>query len=610
MALVSILLLQGLLISYTFPLSETFTQKPLFHNDAAFHWYQMKVMVNLAEQGHLTGYDPFFNAGYIGGIHSNGSAKGAAVIAILFHRWISEIVVYKVMSILAALLAPLCVPVALSWLGFSRFHILVGAVLGFLLWWASWFRWMHTTGMVAFVFASYIAVLYVAAVFRYLHHSSTFASLIMLGLAGAAALLYHPLFSPPVIGGTAAYAILNWRTSHLRLLQLLIVVPILSVLPNLSWMYSMYDHGNLHALATRGYMRLVDITLVGRELLGLYGKSNAQGSVLYAPLLLASIWACLRAQEQRHRQIAYALTVTGVMLVLFAAVGAAVPTFNSVDPNRFTPTGYLLLVIPATVGLVQIVKKDVAVTDKPLVRIFARAATVLFIFVGLYAINEVRREVSYADIGHYGVRPPEVKGLGPYSEWVLKWLSRHTTKEGRVLFEDSLGRVYDGAHLLGYYAYQADREFIGGPFPFHHFAGFWDRWLFNRPISGIEFTDMRQYFDLYNIGWIIVHTDTSKRYFDSMPGVVALDGFREVKTYRVDRPLSFFIKGEGQIVERTHNRLVVTNLAGDEVILRYHFYPGLKSAPAADLTASYFLDDPVPFVKITNPPKQLLLEYR
>src|SRR5262245_34755962 len=70
--LVSVLFVQALLVSYTFPLTELFTQKPLFHNDAAFHWYQMKMMVNLAQQGHLTGYDPFFNAGYIGGINFNG----------------------------------------------------------------------------------------------------------------------------------------------------------------------------------------------------------------------------------------------------------------------------------------------------------------------------------------------------------------------------------------------------------------------------------------------------------------------------------------------------------------------------------------------------------
>src|ERR1041385_5839518 len=62
--LAALLILQALLISITFPVSELWTQTPLFHNDGAFHWYEIKVGVNLAKQGKLNGYDPFFNAGY------------------------------------------------------------------------------------------------------------------------------------------------------------------------------------------------------------------------------------------------------------------------------------------------------------------------------------------------------------------------------------------------------------------------------------------------------------------------------------------------------------------------------------------------------------------
>src|SRR5688500_10376633 len=96
--LATILLVQALLVSNTFPLSELFTEKPRFHNDAAFNWYQMKMMVNLAASANLTGYDPFFNAGYIGGIHTNPSAKGPAAAAVLLHGWMDEIVVYKLLS--------------------------------------------------------------------------------------------------------------------------------------------------------------------------------------------------------------------------------------------------------------------------------------------------------------------------------------------------------------------------------------------------------------------------------------------------------------------------------------------------------------------------------
>src|SRR5262245_39734633 len=130
-----ILLLQALLPSITFPLSELWTQKPLFRNDAAFHWYESKLAVDFAKTGDLIGFDPFFNAGYIGGIHSNSSGKFAAAMSVLLHPWLNEIVVYKLVSIAAALAGPLCVPIALAWLGLSRAHVITGSVLGFLMWW-------------------------------------------------------------------------------------------------------------------------------------------------------------------------------------------------------------------------------------------------------------------------------------------------------------------------------------------------------------------------------------------------------------------------------------------------------------------------------------------
>src|SRR5439155_22711933 len=116
--------------------------------------------------------------------------------------------------------------------------------------------------------------------------------------------------------------------------------------------------------------------------------------------------------------------------------------------------------------------------------------------------------------------------------------------------------------------------------------------------------------ELYNVGWIVAHSNVSRQYFDSMPGIVPLDVFREVKTYKVDRSLSFFVSGVGRIVGRSHNRLVLTDLIGDEVVLRYHYYLGLKSEPCATLVPTYFLDDPNPFIKIVNPPNQVLLYFK
>ena len=81
------------------------------------------------------------------------------------------------------------------------------------------------------------------------------------------------------------------------------------------------------------------------------------------------------------------------------------------------------------------------------------------------SIREVVREVSYDPVGRYGSVPPEVRPLGPKSVWLLDWMARKTTAEGRVLFETSKGRIHDGAHIAGYLAVRAGRELIGGPYP-------------------------------------------------------------------------------------------------------------------------------------------------
>src|SRR5215813_4109843 len=125
--IIALLVLQGGLVSFTFPIRELFTEKPLFLNDAAFHWYQMKVAVDLAKDGSLSGYDPLFNAGYVGGISSNPSAKLASAGAVLLHRWLDEISVYKLFSVIYAVLAPLFVPLGLYCLGFGGIHLVLGA---------------------------------------------------------------------------------------------------------------------------------------------------------------------------------------------------------------------------------------------------------------------------------------------------------------------------------------------------------------------------------------------------------------------------------------------------------------------------------------------------
>ena len=210
-------------------------------------------------------------------------------------------------------------------------------------------------------------------------------------------------------------------------------------------------------------------------------------------------------------------------------------------------------------------------------------------------------------MGATAYRLPEVRPLGEDSIWLMAWLRDRTSADYRILFENAVGRAHDGAHMAGYYAYETQREFIGGPYPFMHFASFWDGLAFGKRLADIPFERMRDYFALYNIGAIVVHSDSAKRYFDVMPGV-RLDAEHGVlRAYVVDTPHSYFLSGGGRVLERGHNHLLLTDVVGPRVVLKYHYVPGMTSDPPARIDGVYLQDDPKPFVRIENPPQTLRL---
>lgn len=600
---------QCILVSYTFPLSGLWSDDPLFFSDGVRHWYRMQVGVTLAEAGKVLGYDPFLAAGSIGGIQDNPAAKIPTFLAIVLNPWFSAMTIWKVYSFGAAFVGPLSIPLAFRWLRLDGRVILLGSLLGLILWWASMFRWFHTQGLVSFVLVAYLAVPYFVRIIVYLNGRGGWKTLISLGAFGGVAIFCHPLFALPIMIGTIIYLVINWSTSTLsRKLWLLLIVPALSLLPNLWWFYLTFFYPISNSVDIQvPYQRFVDINLVWKELLGIWTESS-HGSEVYLLILIPALWALIKTHSGQLLGIVRCFWALWVALTLFAHVGASINAVANIEPNRWAPVAYLFLVIPAAIGFFQAIdamrKSTLGVRGLSLP---AMASIVVIGILSIFILNEVRREISYADIGHYGVRPPEVKALGEYSKWVLNWLKRDTTSEGRVLFEVSKARIHDGSRMSGYYAYSSGREFIGGPYPFKHFANFWDQWLFNRPIEEIENMEFQQYAELYNVGWILVFSDASKRYFDQMPGVRAIDGFKKLKAYALEAPLTYFLEGQGKVQHRDFNQLLLTDLQGETIILKYHYLRGIKSDPSVQIEPVFLMDDPDPFIKIVNPPITLML---
>ena len=603
--IVATLVVQGALLSISFPVGQLLTGVPLLYNDNAYHLYQMKLGHVFADTDTLIGYDPTFAAGYPGGILYNWSAKIPWLLAAGFHGMVDDIVLYKAYVFICGVLGPVCVPVAVRRLGAGASSMVLGATLAVVLWWASWFHWMFTEGMVSFVTGSFLSVPYLVETMRYFEGEGGSRRLVALGVTGSALFFFHPLFPLAISVGMLFFLWLQWSyVTWQRLSLVAVMVPILSMLPNIPWLIATrrYALGEFW-MATEAYFNIADPSLLWKELIGVY-HGHIHGSKLYPVIMALMATEYLLSPRRTERRRTEVFTLVGLALIGLAAVGAAVPVFRSLQPNRYAPVGYLFLVIPAVFGLRVLWDASRAPTGRTR-RAGSRIILAGVACVGAYSIYEVFVEVSDLNRGHYGQRPPQVRAIPERMKCVTTWLETETTRQGRVLFESFPARGQ--ASDVAYYGYETNREFIGSPMPEMFFARFVNGRLFGQPIQSMGEERFMTYMDLYNIGWIVAHSSEAKSTLRAFSKVVEMKGCEAWTAYRVNRPLSFFLEGRGVVATSQFNNLVLNGLEGDRVILKYNYLPGLKSRPTVKIEPVSPMNGMPPFIRIVAPPRTLRL---
>jgi hypothetical protein len=594
------------LVSITFPLSELLSAEPLFHVDSPFHWYKLEAARGFARLCHVMGYDPYFAGGYLGGINMNAALKFPAAMSVLLSPWLSSVVTYKLYVFTVAVLGPAFVPIAMRCLRASTAATVAATVFGLLIWWLSANRWYHTAGMNSFVFCSYLALPYAALVLRYLTEPTTWRVPASLALVGALGLFIHPEFPVPVAFWVVALTLAFWSDVQTRKLPMaFIVIPLLCLLPNLLWALPTF-FGSAYKVFLHGqpYQKAVDINIVWQEAIGQI-VGHARGARINPVLWFGTLWACAAPLERRARRIAIAFAVAAVALILFAALGAAIPIVATMQPNRFSANAYLALCVPAGIGLASILDR---VRLSSSWRVPALCAAVAFTGAFVFLAGELLRELSSADTPRYGARPPEVRGIGPDSQQMLRWLTERTDKSARVLFQVSKGRIHDGAHMAGYLALTSDREFAGGPYPYMFYSGFYEDTLFDRPIDNLTGPEVVKYLNLYNVGWVIAYSESAKRLLDTLPQLELGVSHGPFNFYTVKGEHNFFLEGTGRIVGRTFGRVELDSVSGGSVTLKYHYVPGLRTEPSRQVEPVMHLGIPTPFIRIVNPPAHVTLQ--
>jgi hypothetical protein len=596
------------------PWTGIFDTQPIIEQDWGLHFHHLAALEAFWRQDRLVwGYNPFFMAGYPSNTIQDLSIKffefaalGLSALAPTLLQW------FKISAFLVMASVP--------WLGYFTARIfffadgrknliaLTAAFLATVYWWNSLPREMFFYGMIGFPAAAYLSVLGVSLFYRLAAHGESFGWVHIGCLLFAAVILpLHVqsavIFLPPIVALLAfAPQLLSVRLFSWGAAALLV-----AVLSNLMWLAPALEH------------RGDDISAAIVEQLPLFAGDNPftffldylgpQGFWTFrAPLFEKGLRLALLAlgvlgirrlmqNGDRSAGVLLASAVGGLFILTY--FGGLVPGVKSWQPLRFKVALDLFLVLGAAHAAASWLGSRRAAPSK-LVPVLLGCGLITFL------VNVVQTEST----GKLQLRTR----LNPQITAVVDWIARETAADARVLFEESgdeTGFVYDGVYLSSLLPQLTGRQFIGGPINLyndrHHFAEFHSGRVFKKNIQTLSDGELRNYLRLYNIGAIVAFHPASIRRLQAAGDLVTLEQrIGLVHLMKVRQPLSWFVKGEGK-VDAGWNRLELSDLAGDEVVLKYHWVQGLSASPPVKIEPVKILDDPIPFIKLVKPPARVIL---
>jgi hypothetical protein len=609
--LTAFLLLQAFFISCYLPLSEWFSPSIIYTDDFALHYGDMADKEFLLKNfGATWGYNPYQRAGTVAnvivGIDNNGWALWAFLLPFL-----SSAVAFKLYFVFLILIIPLLLYGAARNFGLKDGETVLCVVLGTL--------FLHTTICVDFLYwgtVSYIASVYISLyiaslAYRFSQTGSLPVLLWQTLLLGAALWIHIFTVINCITFFMALYLALGLRKNRHRLglsLASLFGASLLAtpwLIPFIKWLEISHINPFWTPYTTANILEWVNTYLRGRLIFNTYLAPFQKSVLIDIGLMLFGIAGLLGWWRSGERTRAAAFGYIIAFLFLFAYYGSFQEFTRTLTPLRFIIMMNIYLVVPASAALYGLYRWGNArfAMVKTLAPVCAIIALSLFMarpYYHLFAKKEFRLQTQV---------PQDMQQL-------ISYMKNSTTREARILLENSdweSKHQYGGGHLPYIFPHLTGREFIGNDYAFNptwdSLISFFCGQFFHQPIEKVPPEQLRARCELYNIGWVICFTAESKAFFNRFPDYYIPGGaIAQFSLYRVNRKPSFFIKGSGN-VKAGMNRIELENLAPEngEIIIAYHWMKYFKTDPPVDMERVFYMDDPVGFIKLKNPPKSVLI---
>lgn len=591
------------------PIEGVLNNDPLIEQDYGLHYHHLLSLESSWKTGHRTwGYNPLFMAGYPSNTIQDASIKLFEFCALAMPG-VAHVRAFKLIVFAATASVPLIMFLAALCFFASRGTAFVAAVLGTASWWNSLPREMFFYGMASFPVASYFSLLCVGVAYRVAVGGAWWTKAAFF-LCAALLLPLHP--QSVVIAAPSIFVLCLTRSREgaKRFLLWIVAGASAAILLNLPWLKAFATHsadGISGALVKElPVFTSNDPWAFAKDYLSPEGywtfRTAPWEKLLRLTFLgIGSAQAWIWCREKKW-DWTLAIGGTAAMLFLLAYFGSFVPALAAWQPLRFKVPLDLILALAAA-PLVTAAFATWRIDG-------AGSRYVVLIAMLVAGTGFVANLIATESAGQMRMRT----GIPHDLKEIVDWVANEAPSDVRVLFEESgdeTGFAYDGVYLSNFVAHETRRELIGGPANLyndrHHFAEFHSGRLCKRDIRSLSDEEVRAYFKLYNIGAVVAFDPRSIDRLLAMKDLVKFERrVGKVVLMKVTQPLNWFVEGNGT-VHAEMNAIHCSNVSGNPVILKYHWIEGLRADPPAQIESVTFLDDPIPFIKIIDPPPQFVL---
>jgi len=586
---------------------------PIRYDDYALQFYYGQLGAQLlSETGVNYGYDPNFLAGYPKLPLYYPSSRPFE----LAFRWFpgadpARVFNRSVLALLASLPFWLLAAAAL-WgapAGERLAIVVLGSVPHLLVPAADFYGYMEASGMVSFLFASFLSLGVVAAASRFLARGGAGAGVALAG-TGCLLLVSHP--SAPLLVAAPALVLAAGSLRHIPLARALGLAVVAAVVGVVSWpwyegQFVLGNHADLRDFYTPGGTR--HFAPAGGWLAPLRVSVPAPMGLALVPAIFAPLGLALWWREgDRHRVVLFAIQIA--LLFGLSFYGATLG-LSALAPGRFTLPLSLWLLFPAAHGGAFAVA---AIHRRLSARLGARGPVAAAALVSAAVLLGLLAGGSPSAL----LRPytlPQLErdaGTDTQAPALLDWLRQQTDSEGRILHEetDRLSHRYYGSHLAALMPLATGRLLAGGPAPHalvvENSLRFIAGTLRGRALMRWSDDDLLELLARYNVRYLLCWSEPARRRLSRLAGSTQVGVFDKFALFRLETPPSWFLQGRGRLEVRGR-RIALSELEPEDgaVAIKFHWLETLRTDPPRPLEPFPVAGEPAPFLRVREVPESL-----